>query len=286
MKSSYIEKINTSFPIEKRYKSYGIYAVSDIKYENVGIERIKSIKIFYPNEMILFPGKKYPLVIMVNGTGFEYPKYEPILKHLSSQGFIVAGNDDPSTCLGDSTVKTLEYILKLNDSNQSLFFNKIDINKIGLSGHSQGGCGVFNAISKHGDLSKYFKCAFASSSTTKSLINKLKLEPFKYKPELVNIPIMMVISDGIGDKNICPYDETKENYDKISLEIKKVLGVRKGVDHGEMLVAHDPYMTAWFCYILLGDKIAAQAFEGDNAEMVINELNWEHVKKQNLNVIS
>ena len=281
MKSSYIEKINTSFPIEKRYKSYGIYAVSDIKYENVGIERIKSIKIFYPNEMILFPGKKYPLVIMVNGTGFEYPKYEPTLKHLSSWGFIVAGNDDPSTCLGDSTVKTLEYILKLNDSNQSLFFNKIDINKIGLSGHSQGGCGVFNAISKHGDLSKYFKCAFASSSTTKSLINKLKLEPFKYKPELVNIPIMIVISDGIGDKNICPYDETKENYDKISLEIKKVLGVRKGVDHGEMLVAHDPYMTAWFCYILLNDSEAGKAFCGKDAELLKND-NWINCEINNI----
>ena len=94
---------------------------------------------------------------------------------------------------GDSVVKTLQYILNLNIQKNNIFYNKIDIDKIGLSGHSQGGCGVFNAISKHGDLSKYFKCAFASSSTTKSLINKLKLEPFKYKPELVNIPIMMVI---------------------------------------------------------------------------------------------
>ena len=62
MKSSYIEKIKTSFPIENRYKNYGLYSVSDIKYDNVEIERVKSIKIYYPNEMILFPGKKYPLV--------------------------------------------------------------------------------------------------------------------------------------------------------------------------------------------------------------------------------
>ena len=42
-----------------------MYASSDIKFEKVGIDRVKSIKIYYPNEMILFPGKKYPLVIMV-----------------------------------------------------------------------------------------------------------------------------------------------------------------------------------------------------------------------------
>ena len=79
--------------IENRYKNYGMYASSDIKFTNVGIERVKSIIIYYPNEMIIFPGKKYPLVIMVNGTGVEYQKYEPTLKHLSSWGFIVAGND-------------------------------------------------------------------------------------------------------------------------------------------------------------------------------------------------
>ena len=57
MKSSYIEKIKTSFPIENRYKNYGMYAASDVKYENVGIERVKSIKIYYPNEMYFFQEK-------------------------------------------------------------------------------------------------------------------------------------------------------------------------------------------------------------------------------------
>ena len=280
MKSSYIEKVKTSFPIENRYRIYGMYASSDVKYENVNIDRVKSIKIYYPNEMILFPGKKYPLVIMVNGTGVECFKYEPTLKHLSSWGFIVAGNDDPSTCAGDSVVKTLEFILNLNKSNNNIFYNKIDVERIGLSGHSQGGCGVFNAITKHGHLSKYFKCAFASSATTKSLINKFKLEPFKYEPELVNIPIMMTISNGNVDKGICPYNETKENYDKIGGNFKKVLGVRKGVDHGDMLVAHDPYMTAWFCYNFLNDLEASKAFSGSDAEFLKND-NWENCEIKN-----
>lgn len=231
--------------------------------------------------MMIYPGKKYPLVVMVNGTGVEYPKYEATFKHLSSWGFIVAGNDDPSTCLGDSAIKTLQYMLNLNNQKDSMFFNKIDENQIGISGHSQGGCGVFNAITKHGDLSKYFKCAFASSTTTKSLIEKFKLEPFKYQSEQVNIPIMMVISNGNADKGICPYNESKENFDKIPGNIKKVFGVRKNVDHGDMLVAHDPYMTAWFCFILKNDEEASKAFSGKDAEFLRNNENWQNCEIEN-----
>ena len=281
MKSSYINQCKTSYPIENRHRMYGMYASSDILFENPNIDRVKNIKIYYPNEMILYPGKKYPLVLMVNGTGVEFPKYEPTFKHLSSWGFIVAGNDDPSTADGVSVINTLKYILDLNNSKDSIFYNKIDTEKIGLSGHSQGGCGVYNAITKQGEFSKYFNCAFASSATTKSLIEKFNLKPFEYESELVNIPIMIVCSKGNADKAICPFEETKSNFDKIK-NVKKVLGARKNVDHGDMLVAHDAYMTAWFCYILLNDEIAGKAFIGKDAEFLINNENWEDCEIENI----
>ena len=128
----------------------------DILYDNLNIDRIKKIKIYYPNEMILYPNKKYPLVIMVNGTGFEYFKYEPTLKHLSSRGLILAGNDEPSTTDGISVINTLKYILNLNNTNDNIFYNRIDVDRIGLSGHSQGGCGTFNTITNHGEFNLCF----------------------------------------------------------------------------------------------------------------------------------
>lgn len=280
LNSSYITKNKTSFPIENRYRNYGMYASSDVTFENVNIENVKKIKVYYPNEMVLYPGKKYPLVVMVNGTGVEYPKYEATFKHLSSWGFIVAGNDDPSTADGNSAIKTSQYMLNLNNQKDSLFFNKIDSEKIGISGHSQGGAGTFNAITRHGDSSKAFKCAFASSATTKSCMDKFKLDPWRYQSELVNIPIMTVISNGNTDKGICPLNEAKENFDKIG-GIKKVFGVRKNVDHGDMLVAHDPYMTAWFCFILKNDEEASQAFSGQDAEFLRNNENWENCEIKN-----
>ena len=92
---------------------------------------------------------------------------------------------------------------------------------------------------------------------------------------------MIVTSDGNSDKGISPYEENKENYNKIPKNIKKVLGVRKGVDHGDMLVYHDPYMTAWFCYILLNDNLAGKAFSGNDAEFLKND-NWEKCEINNL----
>ena len=214
------------------------------------------------------------MVIIVNGTGVEYNKYEPTFKHLSSLGFIVARNDDPSTINGDSAIKTLEYILYLNSSNNNLFFNKIDLGKIGISGHSQGGCGVFRAITKFGNLSSYFKCAFSACAAN--------IAPFSFEPELVNIPIMYVCSNGKVDQFLCPFHKVKENYDRIRENVIKVMGVRKNADHGEMLVAQDPYMTAWFCYMLLNDDIAGKAFVGKDCEFLKNNQNWEKCETKNL----
>ena len=48
-----------------------------------------------------------------------------------------------------------------------------------------------------------------------------------------------------------------------------------------MLVYHDPYMTAWFCYILLNDNLAGKAFSGNDAEFLKND-NWEKCEINNL----
>lgn len=37
---------------------------------------------------------------MVNGTGVYASKYPAVFEHLASWGFIVVGNEDPSTCTG------------------------------------------------------------------------------------------------------------------------------------------------------------------------------------------
>ena len=75
-------------------------------------------------------------------------------------------------------------MLNLNQDSKSIFYNKIDIERVGLSGHSQGGAGVINAITKFPE-SSYFKCAYAASAPTKpwtdTLLGALKLNALKLK---------------------------------------------------------------------------------------------------------
>ena len=165
-------------------------------------------------------------------------------------------------------------MLNLNKDENSIFYNKINTEKIGLSGHSQGGCGVINAINNF-EEGKYFKCAYFASAPTKAWTDTI-LFALKYDCSKVKIPTMMVYEKTVDIKEILI------NYEQFDNNLKVITGKHKNSDHGQMLVAADSYMTAWFCYILLDDKIAATAFEGDDAEMSKNELNWEEVRKKNM----
>ena len=88
----------------------------------------------------------FPVVVLVNGTGVYGSKYKALFEHLASWGFLVLGNEDPSTCSGDSADAVLAYLLEENERADSIFYQKVDRNNIGISGHSQGGIGVFNAV--------------------------------------------------------------------------------------------------------------------------------------------
>ena len=111
------------------------------------------------------------------------------------------------------------------------------------------------------------------------------IAPISFEPELVNIPIMYACSNGKVDQILCPFHKVKENYDRIRENVKKVMGVRKNVDHGEMLVAQDPYMTAWFCYLLKSDDEAKDAFVGNQPEIYKNNDNWQDVQFKGFNII-
>ena len=57
--------------------------------------------------------------------------------------------------------------------------------------------------------------------------------------------------------------------------------MRKNVDHGDMLVAHDPYMTAWSFFILKSDEEAGKAFSGQDSEFLRNDENWQNCEIKN-----
>lgn len=263
--SNYSRKTETGGELEAKYLSLGEYKTSHLSVS--ADEPMKQYTIYYPSEL-KDNDRKYPAVIMVNGTGIPASKYKAVLNHLASWGFVVVGNEDPSTGNGNSTDQTLMYLLSENGNSESIFYHKIDTDNIGLEGHSQGGAGVFSAltINEHGDL---YKAAVSLSPTHEETAIALG---WSYELEKIDVPILMLAGTG-GDfetQMVIPIEAMNKMYDKIPST--KVMARKIGMEHGQMLYSADGYATAWFMWQLQNDAEAAKAFTGDEPELLNNPL--------------
>lgn len=267
---NYTTEVKTGGVIEARYMANGGHEAKCFEIDYPDNADIKKIEIWYPEDMEN-SDSKYPVVLLVNGTGVGASRYKPVFEHLASWGFIAIGNEDPSTWEGRKTDATLDWLLKANEDENSIFYQKIDLGNIGVTGHSQGGVGVYNTINatEHKDL---YKCAVSLSPTEEETAAAIKIP---YNPAQTAIPIFMLC--GTNNDVISPENMTK-SYEKVTSQ--KVMAVRKNAAHGDMLYTADGYVTAWFMWQLQGDTEAAKAFIGGNPEILNNEL----YKDQKINI--
>ena len=263
--NNYTKEVKTGGDIESKYLAMGKYKVKNTKSKSS--ELTKYNYVYYPEELENSQ-KKYPVVVVLNGTGILPKKYKALFKHLASWGFIVVGTDDGSTGFGKSADETIDYIKKANDDKDSILYKKIDLNNIGITGHSQGGAGVFTSISimEHKDD---YKTAVALSPTHEETALAFG---WNYDLTKVNIPTL-IIAGTQGDfetQAVIPLEKMIAMYNKIPSP--KVMMRRTGAEHGQMLYSADGYVTAWFMWQLQNDEEAGKAFSGDNPEMLRNEL--------------
>ncbi len=263
--NNYTKEVITGGDIETKYLAMGDYKVKNIKRK--GSEITKKYYIYYPEEL-KNNDKKYPVVVILNGTGVLPKKYKALFKHLASWGFVVIGNDDGSTGFGKSADETIDLIISENDNSNSIFYGKLDLDNIGITGHSQGGAGVFTATSIMEHKDKY-KTAVALSPTHEETAHQFG---WKYDLTKINIPTLMIAGTN-GDfetQAVIPIEKMIEMYNKIPSS--KVMLRRIGAEHGQILYSADGYVTAWFMWQLQGDKEASKAFVEDSPEISNNKL--------------
>lgn len=262
----FAEKIETGGELEKKYIQNGKYEISVKKVKTD--KPIKKYTIYYPTEMEI-ENKKYPMVLLVNGTGGKASKYEPLLEQLATWGFIVVGTQDKGTGTGETTIKSLNYMLSENENKDSIFYNKIDVDNIGITGHSQGGAATMNAITKY-EESKFFKAAAPLSPVSEKTAEQTT--NYLYDSSKVNCPIF-ILAGTSGEFEIdvvIPYEEFTKMYDKITSP--KVQARRTNMTHDDMLYKAEGYVTAWFMWQLQDDEEASEVFIGDNPELLNNKL--------------
>ena len=263
--NDYTETVETGGALEAKYLAMGPYEVKQVKAE--APEDWKEFVAYYPAQLE-DSGDQWPAVVFVNGTGVYAAKYPALFRHLASWGFIVLGNEDPGTFSGDSTDATLAWLLEQNGDPDSVFYQKVDTAHMGLSGHSQGGVGVFNAISEQPNGGLY-TCAVSLSPTQEDLAAALNIP---YDPSKTVIPTLVLA--GTSNDVI-----TSEGMEKLygKLGGPKAMALRTDTDHGSMLYSGDGYVTAWLMYWLRGDEEAGKAFWGEAPELAGNP-NWRGVQ--------
>lgn len=222
--------------MEEKYMAAGSYEIGYFEADYAENADIKKIEIWYPEELET-SSEQYPVVVFVNGTGVAASRYRPVFEHLASWGFIAIGNEDPSTWEGKKADATLSWLLAANEDETSIFYHRVDTNNIGITGHSQGGIGVFRAINEteHKEL---YKCAVSLSPTQEDMAEALKMP---YDSSKTAIPVMILAG---APNDVISLEGLNDMVKKISAGV--VVARRSNTDHGQMLYSGDGYVTAWF----------------------------------------
>ena len=167
----------------------------------------------------------------------------------------------------------MDLIISENSNNNSIFYGKLDLDNVGITGHSQGEAGVFTSISIMKNKDKY-KTAVALSPTHEEMAQQFG---WKYDLTKINIPTLMIAgTNGEFETGaVIPIEKMTQMYNKIPAA--KAIARRIGAEHGQMLYSADGYVTAWFMWQLQEDEEAGKAFSGDSPEIINNKL-YQDVK--------
>lgn len=264
----YTETVETGGEIEAEYLKMGPYAVK--RYREDAEKPMDKYLFYYPAELEN-SDRRYPVVLVVNGTGVFANKSRYYLEHLASWGFIVLDNYDPSTFSGESADRTLARLLELGEDSGSVFCGKVDKENIGITGHSQGGVGVFNAV-QNWEHSGLYKCAVSISPTEEELANAIGMT---YASSKTEIPTLLLCG---RENDVISPEKLGAMYD--GLKAPKAMAVRRDANHGEMLYCADGYATAWFMWRLQGDEHAGRAFAGEDPELLRNALYQDQKREE------
>ena len=245
-------------PVEQKYHENGPYQVT--------VHSIDGIHVFLSDTVHTAP---LPTVVMVNGTGLKALHYRPVFEHLASWGFVVIGNDDSNAWNGRSALVSLDKALFQNSMVSSPLYQRIDLDRIGVVGHSQGAMGAINAATED----DRFKVLYAASCPQKSLAKKLG---WSYSMKTISIPTMLVAGTGWIDRHISPLESLLHLAEELPDTTPMLLGRLKGIEHRFVLHEGDAYMTAWLRHFLANDADAAAALASDNPE-ILNNPRWQNV---------
>ena len=231
-------------------------------------------KVWYPTQLGTPAGYLHPIITWGNGTNGVPDNYQEILSHWASWGYVVVAANSGSTGFGTEMWHGAERMVQLNGESSSVFFQKLNTAKIGVSGHSQGAGGALHAT------------AISSGTATSTLAFNIPSIGFWSHPEPNYAAITQPVGffTTTGDRLISPDSANVYFYDRVS---KAAKAAWIGGNHNtvqDLNNAFYGYSAAWWKYTLEGDACARSAFvtTGGIAPEVSRNTAWRNWASKNL----
>jgi hypothetical protein len=266
-------------------------------------ETLPTNTVYYPRDLAKVKGK-LPIISFANGACSGQPlELTEVYTELASQGYLVAtiGRIGGTVDGGDIRLQTkfIDWAIAENGRKGSLFYNRLDTKKIGISGQS---CGGVMSIRNAGD---------PRVSTVLILNSGIFGDGAPAIPTGVGVPSAgppSAIAPG-GRRGGGPMNVGKEALKAYHTPVAYLLGGPKDIAYangeddfekiqgvpvflGSTNVGHlatygspsggefGKIAVAWFNYQLKGDRGAAKTFVGPDCRLCTNPL-WE-VKRKNM----
>lgn len=119
--------------------------------------------IFYPTSLSE-NDETYPVVVWANGTGCITLLYFKLLKTIAQAGYIVVADTSVMSADGKKQIDSIDYIIEKNKDADSVFYGKVDTEKICAAGQSQGGRSAINAAAADSRITSVLSLAGSSTA--------------------------------------------------------------------------------------------------------------------------
>ncbi|MFI8433834.1 alpha/beta hydrolase family protein [Streptomyces sp. NPDC079020] len=219
--------------------------------------------LYYPRD-IATSDRRHPVIVWGNGT-FAFPVvYRDLLLHWASQGFIVAAANTPQSNLGISMRAGIDLLTRRNADQGSPFHDRVDLEHIGASGHSQGGAAAIVV------------------GADPRIDTILPIQPGPLADiDGVHVPALLLA--GQKDSIVFPF-LVKAFYNDAD-HIPAIYGELRGADHLTVVGDPGPFAaptTAWFKAHLMGDQTARAQFFGADCGICTDSGTWSDVRRNGL----
>ncbi|MEU3653921.1 acetylxylan esterase [Streptomyces sp. NPDC032161] len=219
--------------------------------------------LYYPRD-IATSDRRHPVIVWGNGT-FAFPVvYRDLLLHWASQGFIVAAANTPQSNLGISMRAGIDLLTRRNADHDSPFHDRVDLEHIGASGHSQGGAAAI----------------VVGADPRIDTILPIQPGPLADIDD-VHVPALLLA--GQKDSIVFPF-LVKAFYNDAD-HIPAIYGELRGADHFTVVGDPGPFAaptTAWFKAHLMGDQTARAQFFGADCGICTDSGTWSDVRRNGL----